>query len=290
MNEPKIFKNLETYDNLCKIILDNPTVNDRKLPYYITKNQNLELVKEYLGEEDISTKFLFEKLLKEKKIRIDKRINTQFNRKNNKIYVNHTRTIDDSFSLVHEFTHFLLNKENREKIYHLFSEVFPYTEESKFYDYITKNSDSKIKSAANIQMINNSKLNMALANDAKCELNLYENYKRNNGLDFDNLNLKTYNYLYGSRHKYSKPYIDEYGRYMFGIIMGIYLNNKIRNKEISRGDYKVLKNFINTISIKGINELLDLDMSLDDGLYISDDSIEKINKVYKLEVKNYNEK
>lgn len=290
MKEPEIFKNLEIYDNLCKIILENPTVNSNKLPYYVTKKQNLELVKNYLREEDISSEFLFEKLLKENKIKFDKRVNTYFNRKNNKIYINHTRTIDDSLSLVHEFTHFLINKENREKIYNLFSEVFPYTEESKFYDYITNGSDSKAISAINIQMINNSKLNIALANDAKCELNLYKNYKENNGLNFDNLNLKTYNYLYGLRNKYSNPHIDEYGRYMFGVIIGIYLNNKLRNKDISKGEYKELKNFINTMSIEGIGELLELNMSLDDGLYISDDSIEKINKVYKLEVKSYNEK
>lgn len=282
IEEPRLFKNLKIYESLVKIILENQIKMDYSFPEYITKKQTFNLVSNYYEKDRDYYNIILKKLDKEKRIKFKKRKNNNYNEESGIITLDYTKTINDVYSLVNLFERYIGEGNYNSDILNLFKEVMPIYEEFRVYDYL---KELDIAKDAKRQMNNNLTKNSFIATNALKESEIYKIYKEENALNSENLNFDLYEYFIQDR-KYYNASIDIYGTYFFGYIMAIYIKYCLDNKDISRALKSIQK-----MTIEDISDILNLNLSLDDnGLYIPDEDINKLNKIYKLEMSKYNAK
>lgn len=287
IEDPKVFKNLQTYEKLAQIILKNEIERNSNVPHLVRKKETILLAHDFFIKNDIKYDEMLTRLLNEKKILFKKRSLNSFIRKNGTINIDYTKTIDDLLALVHEISHYIHRDESDNSISNLFKEVFPYTDELRCCEDLKTVWEL---SDLNRQINNNICYNYNLAKNSRLELELYKVYKEQGKIDYETLNLELYNYYVRERLFYQKVSIDIFGKYLFGNIISAYINQKLKSKDISKVEYKFLRENINNLSLIDVSKLLDIDFNLDnDGLYISDSDIKKLSKTYKLEVDDYNE-
>ena len=124
----------------------------------------------------------------------------------------------------------------------------------------------------------------------KEQVNVDFAFVEKNIIDFTKISSDLYDYYFKQRLFYNKVSIDLFGVYIFGILLAAYINQGLKNGEISELDYEYCKYEFSNLSLKDICNVLNLDLSFNDGFEISDSSIKKLEKNYKLEVGKYIEK
>lgn len=286
MVEPKLFKNLRVYESLVGIILQNKFKKNQSTPVFILKRDTIDMALNYLEGQNNSQGQLLLKLKKEKKIDFDRTFINRFNRKKDIIEIKYTKTIDDFLSLIYLFNRFLNYNLCYDDLKNLLSKTICSTEELRANEFL--NNLGFIKDSKR-QMNNNAYDNYLMAKDAKLELELYKIYKKFGKVEEKNLNAKLYKYYIEDRMLYKDINIDRYGKYLFECVVSVYINQKLKNKEIHLNDYNILKNNIDKISMDDISSILNLDISYDDGLFIPESDIKKLEKTYKIELSGYNE-
>lgn len=174
--------------------------------------------------------------------------------------------------------HYLNRSELRDYIFELFKEMIPITEELMLDSFLRQTS---LFEESKIQTIKNLYIKYCITMEANAYL---ENYKLNN---CDELDINFLEYCSRDTNRiYSN--IDNDGKYIFAYVLSLYIINKVKNKDILLKDYELLKVNISEMSLNEISKILDKNINLDeDGLFIPDSDIKKLDKVYRLEVDNY---
>ena len=285
MKETVIFKNKDLYITLANIILDNK-VNDPKEPNnIILKSESLGIVRSFMRKEFSQDYCLAGNFCNLEKVKLSSGKRTKYDPKRKRVCIHYTKSLEDAFSLVYMFYYAKNFCENKDLKQELFKKVFPSVEELRLCDYL---KGTKLEQEATIQILNNLKHNVLIANNAKTYLDLYNHIKKHGTLDFETLDPKLYNYYKDYGDIYNR---DDYGRNMFGSIVALYIYNKLDSKELSINEYIKLRDYLKKLSIDDITKNLDLNIHIDnEGLHISDDSISKLERVYKLEVDKFNER
>lgn len=288
MEKPELFKNLEVYESLTNIILENGTKLHKDASYIILKKDILSSVKDYLEQGDPMYSTLFKIINDEGRIKFDRKRANRYDSKKQIINLNYTRTIEDIYNLIYMFYVYASSSNRDDAFSKTFSKVIPNTEELKASRYFS-NLTPEYKKDTLKHVNNNFSEFYETAENAKNELELYKKYLENPS--FNIYNLPDYLYKYSlDRIFLTEAGIDNYGQYLFGFIISTYLNHRLATSDLSQSDYMTLKEKILKLDMKDISKILDIDFNLDNGLHISNNDIDKLSKIYKLEFNKYNEK
>ena len=288
MGRIETFKDLSLYKSLTSIVTSEDIPDGYSQNVYLIKKDTLKLVKKYLaGDDYYSLKNLLD-LEERNKIVFGKKESNRVSKIDNSIHINYTKTLKDSFSIIDVLYKYGLNIINESDIERLFEDTMAFVEQLRFYKYL---KGTNLKGYAEGQLKDIIYTNKLVGENAKKELELYNHIKDNEGIVFSDLSSELHEYYYNYKFCMPNISIDDYGEYLLSRIIAIYINNKLDNKDVSIDTYKNLKQIINRLSIKDISQILDLDIYYNkkDGLFISNHSINKLSKVYKLEVKKLNE-
>ena len=287
IEEPKLFKNLNVYEKLSSIILDNKISFNSGSNLVLLKGDSYHYAKDFLNSESVIYGVIFSKLYRNKLIKFNRNYISCFNIKKQRLEIKYTKTLDDLFSLIHEFFHYVYYNEKDSDVSKLFKEVFSIFNELRLGEYLKKNCN---ENEVEKQIWNIYYENYKMCINSKLELEFYKEVIQKNIIDFTKISSDLYDYYFKQRLFYNKVSIDLFGVYIFGILLAAYINQGLKNGEISELDYEYCKYEFSNLSLKDICNVLNLDLSFNDGFEISDSSIKKLEKNYKLEVGKYIEK
>ena len=283
MKEPVVFKNLEVYNSLIDIILSNSIKIDKSKSLYLSKSKSEKIVDRFLKEDEFSNYKLLEKLRKESKVKFRNFPFSYFDNNTKKIKIKYTGTIDDSFSLIHEFYHYVCDGCDLDTD-RIFSEVIPLTEELRLCNSLKSDN---IYSDAKRQINQNFSYSYYYAHLAKQELGLYKHILKHGKIKLNELDSKLYKYFTSERQEYVNPSIDSYGKYIFGYVLSSYIDQSLKDNTLSIDQYKYIRNNIENLSLQEISDLLYIDLQFDDGLIIKEDDLKTLRKTYSKEVEFY---
>lgn len=284
IDNTRIFKNLTIYKSLMNIILNNPPKGKLKLLGHFSNKKTIELAKIVLTKEESYYGVILDKLIEQNGIKFELWNSSNYNISKNKIEIYNTKTLDDLFALIHELIHFCNYSCDKNEIQYLFNEVLPILYEYKTYEYL---KDTNLSEESYYEINNIFLDNYLLANNSKLELELYKLFK--NEVDYDEVPLELKKYYFNTKKNINTIEIDNYGRYLFATILSVYINKCLNDGSISLDNFRIFKDNINNLSIEDINSLLNINLKLDsDGLFISNEELDKFNFAYKLEMKRYN--
>jgi len=287
IQESRLFKNLNVYEKLSSIILDNKISFSSGSNLVFLKGDSYHYAKDFLHSESVIYDVIFSKLYKNRLIKFNRNYTSCFNIKKQRLEIKYTKTLDDLFSLIHEFFHYVYYNEKDSDISMLFKEVFSIFNELRLGEYLNKNCN---QNEVGKQIWNIYYENYKMCINSKLELKFYNEIKQERIIDFNKISNELYDYYFKHRIFYDKVSIDRFGTYIFGILLATYINQGLKSGEISELDYEYCKYEFSNLSLKDICSVLNLDLSFKDGLDISDSSIKKLEKSYKLEAGKYIEK
>lgn len=283
MEEPKIFKDLNTYEKLNNIVSNSKPEKGNGLEYFLSKYDTLSIVRDFLSKNRDGSIHFLNHLERNKMINFNRKRMTYVDYSNGNINIHHQKDLEDSFALVN------LIYQAYVKNYFL-GDAVSNVEELRLYDHL---NNTKLWEDALNQIKDNFYENNLLAENAESELELYKNYKKNNGIKYEDLSLKTLHYHANFKSYKSDLNIDNYGRCLLGYVLSTYIYERLNNKDLSIEDYNSLKRNVyklNAITDKEIFKTLDLDIDVNEenGIYISDNSIKVLSKSYNNEVNKFN--
>lgn len=253
-------KNIELYNKLLEIILScNVNSQAKDYAYRLSKKQILQLVKDYLSNQETSYALLFDKFLAEKRIGFHPKYHSHFNRINEKVKIRYTHTLDDAFATVHEFRHFYDFDEEVKPQMELLSETSALLEELRFGEYL-KDTSFSMPGIMQLRKI------------------LYDNYLMVQKFSLVSKGVCVCDYNYNEVIKRI--------RYLLGILLSIYINTNIKNGNMSFQDYQFLRDKLSILSFEDISGILNIDISFEKGIVnIPDTDLTRLEKTYRIEMK-----
>lgn len=280
--EPKIFNNLKVYNRMINIIINNTPHKPIRDLGIINKKNTIKLAHIYFKEEDPEYNIMLKKLLEKNKIKFCKG-DSNYNYKTGKIEIYYSKTLDDLFALIHEFCHFIISSDNNTNITYLFKEVFPNSEEYRLYEYLKK---TNLSFESRLVIDNFLSDKYSLAKVARFELKLYKIIKQYGDINCNDISGELRDYFLQKRYSIDNINLEVLGKYLLACILATYINWYLNNNKISLDDYKYLRNNINLLNLDEINDLLNTRIELEDGsLVITDHELNRLEKIYKMEMK-----
>lgn len=295
--EGATLEEFEFIKTLNDIILKNPIKQkNQKYDEKIDINYSASLVYSFfksLNEEYASH---FEKRLNDGTFIIDEALEigqSYYNNDINKpiIEIPFTKTIEDSFVMVHELLHDInLNPENNSTHRLLFTETISMLGELLFKDFLVRNSLCMKDSYKEIINTTISVNEMAISNSF--DLEMVKLYISNGYVSISDL--KELYYQYGEDTSY---YVMEYlmgsgslsidynQRYIIGELLSCYMYDRIKNNSKYICELMDTNSIMNDVFFDEIINYLDLDMKDDEYLFLTDSSLEKLEKCYQKKLK-----
>ena len=281
----KAFKDVDTCDKFSDIIINNPVSKNEKKDYSLSSHDSVHLIKRYLVNIDEEYYNEFLSMLKKRKLAFKRHFPSQFVYIRNKVFIDYTETLDDTLAIIHEFMHYMAYKQNKKEEAKPLGEINSITNEFLLADYLYNKAN--LFSIKN-QMHKNLYSNMAMAKDAKLETELHRIVGDTKAIVLSRLPDNLKEYVTSLERRRFKNNLYDYGLYLIGNIFAIYIHQNMLDKNLTKEDYKKIRELLINENSKDLSSLLDLDFSLDKvGLEISDSSIKKLEKTYQKEVKFY---
>lgn len=265
---------------------------------YMELYKSLTLVYKFLKELNPNYEKYFERKLDDGTISFDYNYEMGYSYFDNNFHkrilipVNHN--IYDAFVIIHELMHNKNLKVNSNSITrHLFTESLSILGEMLFHDYLIKNKLYVHDANKHIEDVFWAANRITMKNDFEIKMSL--GFLNNRYLSNDTI--KT---LYSKNDEYNWQIyysiidalknktlaIDTEQRYTIGIVFASYMHQRIINNQKKIYELFELNDIINDITLEELMYYLDLDVEDNDNFILTYDSIEKLEKSYKKELKS----
>ena len=270
----------------------------KKFNSHIDLRKSLTLVYNFLEQLNLNYQTYFEDRINDKTFSFDQ--NYEFGycyydeKVGKRILIPINCNIHDGFVTIHELIHSMNLKVGSDSITrHLFTESISILAEMLFHDYLIKNKLYVHDAKMNLKNIFESAQLTTMKNDFEVKLALQylgnQCININEIKDLSSSNDDDYNWqIYYSitdavNKKYLELDIDQ--RYSIGIVFASYMHDQIleNNKNIKK--FFELNDIINNITVEELMSYLDLTVEDSDNTILTYDSIGKLEKSYKKELK-----
>lgn len=213
---------------------------------------------------------------------------------NKRILIPVTHSIHDSFVIIHELMHNKNLKIDSDSITrHLFTESMSILGEMLFHDYLVEKHLYVHDANKHMEDVFWAAYRITMKNDFEVKLSLSyldDNYLSDNTITSlykkdDEYNWQIY-YSIIDALNYKTLSIDTEQRYSIGIVFASYLHQRIKKNPNKKYELFELNEIINEISIEELMYYLDLDVEDFDNSILTYDSVKKLEKAYKKELKS----
>ena len=284
-------------------ILDIVLKNKRNFEYqefntYIELYKSLTLVYKFLKQLNPNYEKYFERKLDDGTMSFDYGYEMGYSyfdeSYHKRILIPITHSIHDAFIIIHELMHNKNLKIDSDSITrHRFTESLSILGEMLFHDYLIENHLYVHDANKHMEDVFWTAYRITMKNDFEVKLSL--SYL-NDGFISDNLirDLYSKDDEYNWQIYYSMVdaienktlSLDIEQRYSIGIVFASYLHQRIKDNPRKKYELFELNEIINEISIENLMSYLDLDVEEQDNTVLTYDSVKKLEKAYKKELKS----